>query len=103
MEMVYFNKEYPQNHTRKLVNKNKDILKIYDKNGWKYVDKDTTVDYILEDKNYEVVDYYEMNDSEFSQFMKGTYKDFRRLFDSRDKDLWRKIKRDVNFLLWNNM
>ena len=23
--MVYFNKEYPQNHTMKLVNKNKDL------------------------------------------------------------------------------
>ena len=103
MEMVYFNKEYPQNHTMKLVNKNKDILKIYDKNGWKYVDKDATVDYILEDKNCEVDDYYDLNGEEFSHFVKNTYKDFRRLFDSRDKELWKKIKRDVDLLLWNNM
>ena len=103
MEMVYFNKEYPQNHTLKLVNKNKDILKIYDKNGWKYVDKDATVDYILEDKNCEVDDYYDLNGEEFSHFVKNTYKDFRKLFDSRDKELWKKIKRDVDLLLWNNM
>lgn len=103
MEMVYFNKEYPQNHTLKLVNKNKDILKIYDKNGWKYVDKDATVDYILEDKNCEVDDYYDLNGEDFSHFVKNTYKDFRRLFDSRDKELWKKIKRDVDLLLWNNM
>jgi hypothetical protein len=103
MEMIYFNKEYPQNHTMKLVNKNKDILKIHDKNGWKYVDKDATVDYILEDKNYEVDDFYDMNDTEFSHFIKKTYNDFRKLFDSRDKKLWCKIKRDINFLLWNNM
>jgi hypothetical protein len=103
MEMIYFNKEYPQNHTMQLVNKNKDILKIHDKNGWKYVDKDATVDYILEDKNYEVDDFFDMNDTEFSHFIKKTYNDFRKLFDSRDKNLWRKIKRDINFLLWNNM
>tara|TARA_A100000164_G_scaffold375846_1_gene411681 strand:+ start:2355 stop:3296 length:942 start_codon:yes stop_codon:yes gene_type:complete len=103
MEMVYFNKEYPQNHTLKLVNKNKDILKIYDKNGWKYVDKDSTVDYILEDKNCEVDDYYDLNAEEFTHFVKNTYKDFRRVFDSRDKELWKKIKRDVDLLLWNNM
>ena len=103
MEMVYFNKEYPQNHTLKLVNKNKDILKIYDKNGWKFVDKDATVDYILEDKNCEVDDYYDLNGEEFSHFVKNTYKDFRKLFDSRDKELWKKIKRDVDLLLWNNM
>ena len=103
MEMIYFNKEYPQNHTMQLVNKNKDILKIHDKNGWKYVDKDATVEYILEDKNYEVDDFFELNDSDFSNFIKKTYNDFRKLFDSRDKNLWRKIKRDINFLLWNNM
>ena len=103
MEMVYFNKEYPQNHTLKLVNKNKDILKIYDKNGWKFVDKDATVDYILEDKNCEVDDYYDLNGEEFSHFVKNTYKDFRKVFDSRDKELWKKIKRDVDLLLWNNM
>jgi len=103
MEMVYFNKEYPQNHTLKLVNKNKDILKIYDKNGWKFVDKDATVDNILEDKNYEVDEFYDLNGEEFSNFVKHTYKDFRRLFDSRDKELWKKIKKDVDLLLWNNM
>ena len=53
--------------------------------------------------NYEVDDFYDMNDTEFSHFIKKTYNDFRKLFDSRDKNLWRKIKRDVNFLLWNNM
>ena len=25
------------------------------------------------------------------------------LFDSRDRQLWKKIKREVNILLWNNM
>ena len=103
MEMIYFNKNYPENHTMKLVNKNKDIMKIKDKDGWKLVDKNETVDYILEDKNYEVDAYYDDNAEEFSQFVKKTYKNFRRLFDNRDKELWKQIKRDVDFLLWNNM
>ena len=103
MEMIYFNKKYPENHTMKLVNKNKDIMKIKDKNGWKLVDKNETVDYILEDKNYEVDIYYDNNGEEFSQFVKHTYKNFRRLFDNRDKELWKQIKRDVDLLLWNNM
>ena len=103
LEMIYFNEEYPENHTMKLVNKNKDIMKIHDKDGWKLVDKNETVDYILEDKNYEVDNYYDQNSDEFSQFIKRTYKNFRRLFDNRDKELWTQIKRDVDFLLWNNM
>ena len=48
-------------------------------------------------------DYYDLNGEEFSHFVKNTYKDFRKLFDSRDKELWKKIKRDVDLLLWNNM
>ena len=103
MEMIYFNKNYPENHTMKLVNKNKEIMKIHDKDGWKLVDKKDTIDYVLEDKNYEVDNYYDENPDEFSQFVKRTYKNFRRLFDNRDKELWKQIKRDVDLLLWNNM
>ena len=103
MEMVYFNKNYPQNHTMKLVNKNKDILKIYDKTGWKYVNKDETMDNILDNKNLEVDYYYDTNVNNFPEFMKKTYNDFRKLFDSRDIELWKQIKRDVDLVLWNNM
>ena len=103
MEMVYFNDKYPENHTMKLVNKNKDIMKIYDKTGWRLVDKNETVDYILEDKNYEVDSYYDKKSEEFSEFIKKTYNSFRSLFDNRDKELWKQIKRDVDFILWNNM
>ena len=103
MEMIYFNKQYPENHTIKMVNKNKELMKIHDKEGWKLADKEETVDYILEDKNYELDSYYDDNEDEFSLFVKNTYKKFRKLFDSRDRKLWKKLKRDVDILLWNNM
>ena len=103
MEMIYFNKEYPENHTIKMVNKNKELMKIHDEEGWKLADKEETVDYILEDKNYEVDSYYDDNEEEFSMFVKKTYKKFRKLFDSRDRKLWKKLKRDVDILIWNNM
>jgi len=103
LELIYFNKDHPENHTMKLVNKNKEIMKIKDKNGWKLVDKNETVDYILEDNNYTVDNYYDNNGDKFSHFVKHTYKNFRKLFDSRDIELWKQIKRDVDLLLWNNM
>ena len=28
---------------------------------------------------------------------------FRELFDSRNEDLWNKIKREIDLVLWNNM
>ena len=61
MKLVYFNKKYPENHTLKMVNKNKDVMKIHNKNGWELVDKKDTVEYILEDKNYEVDSFYDDN------------------------------------------
>ena len=103
LQMIYFNKDFPENHTMKMVNKNKDIMKIHDKDGWKLVDKADTIDCVLEDKNYEVDNFYDQNPDEFSQFIKRTYKNFRRMFDNRDKELWKQIKRDVDLLLWNNM
>jgi hypothetical protein len=103
LEMIYFNEEYPENHTMKLVNKNKEVMKVHKEEGWKLVDKTDTIDYVLEDKNYEVDNYYDENTDEFSQFVKRTYKNFRRLFDNRDKELWKQIQRDVDLLLWNNM
>ncbi len=74
LQMIYFNKDFPENHTMKMVNKNKDIMKIHDKDGWKLVDKADTIDYVLEDKNYEVDNFYDQNPDEFSQFVKRTYK-----------------------------
>lgn len=103
MEMIYFNKDHPENHTLKLVNKKEKIMKIHDKEGWKYVDKDETIDYILEDKNYAVDSYYDRNEAQFSDFVKKTYGRFRELFDSRDGELWKQITRDIDLVLWNNM
>ena len=103
MEMIYFNKNHPENHTMKLVNKKEKIMKIHDKEGWKYVDKDETIDFILEDKNYAVDSYYDNNEQQFSDFVKKTYGRFRELFDSRDEALWNKTKREIDLVLWNNM
>ena len=103
MEKIYFNEKYPENHTIKMVNKNKDLMKIHNEEGWKLADATDTLDYILEDKNYEVDAYYDLNEEEFSYFVQKTYKKFRKLFDSRDRQLWKKIKREINILLWNNM
>ena len=47
--------------------------------------------------------FYDDNVKEFSQFAKKTYINFRKMFDNRDKELWKQIKRDVDLLLWNNM
>ena len=60
-------------------------------------------DYLLEDKNYTLDSFYDTNTEIFSKMIKKTYNNFRNLFDSRDKELWKQIKRDVDLLLWNNM
>ena len=52
----------------------------------------------LEDKNYAVDSYYDNNEQQFSDFVKKTCR-FRELFDSRNEDLWNKIKRNGQ-VLW---
>ena len=103
MEMIYFNDKFPKNQTLKLVNRKQNILKVYEEGKWKYVDKDETINNLLDEKNYKVDIYYEDNSDRFSKFVVSTYDKFRELFNSKDKDLWDSIKREVDFLLWNNM
>ena len=103
MELIYFNDKFPENQNLKLVNRKQNILQIYDKGKWKYVDKDSTINNILDDKNYKVDCYYENNSDKFSEFVNSTYEKFRQLFDSRDKELWNSIKKEVDYILWNNM
>ena len=104
MKMIYFNDNYPQNKTLKLINRKDNILQVYGNKGWEYVHKEEVIDEIIDTTNYEVDTYYDDNkEEEFSNFVNKTYKRFRKLFDSRDKNLWINIKKDVDLILWNNM
>ena len=103
MELIYFNDNFPENQNLKLVNRKQNILKVYDKGKWKYVDKEATINDILDSKNYNVDCFYEDNGEQFSNFVTHTYDKFRELFNSRDKELWNSIKKEVDFILWNNM
>ena len=47
--------------------------------------------------------YYENSEEQFSEFVEKTYQRFQELYNSQDKSLWDRIKKDVDFLLWNNM
>ena len=86
-----------------MINRKENILKIFINDKWIYVDKEETMNDILMNKNYEVDCYYDSNTSKFSDFVNKTYKNFSKLFDSRDKNLWIQIKKDVDYILWNNM
>ena len=103
MKMIYFNDKYPENQTLKLVNRKDNILQIHGNEGWEYVHKEEVIDEIIGNTNYEVDNYYDIKTEDFSNFVNKTYERFRTLFDSRDKNLWDSIKKDVDLVLWNNM
>ena len=103
LKMIYFNKKYPGNKTIKLINRKENILKVHNKNGWEYVPKDEVIDQIIDNTNYEIDNYYENSEEQFSEFVEKTYQRFQELYNSQDTSLWNRIKKDVDFLLWNNM
>ena len=73
MELIYFNDKFPENKNIKLLNRKDDVLQIYDKEkGWKFVDKDETINDFLEDKGFEIDSYYDKNDVGFNSFAKKT-------------------------------
>ena len=104
MELIYFNDEFPENKNIKLLNRKDDVLQIYDKDkGWKFVDKKETINDFLEDKGFEIDSYYDNNDMGFNSFAKKTYERFRELYESDDKTLWNRIRKQIDLVLWNNM
>tara|TARA_B100000674_G_scaffold344746_1_gene288436 strand:+ start:62 stop:703 length:642 start_codon:yes stop_codon:yes gene_type:complete len=104
MELIYFNDEFPENKNIKLLNRKDDVLQIYDKDkGWKFVDKKETINDFLEDKGFEIDSYYDNNDIGFNSFAKKTYERFRELYESDDKTLWNRIRKQIDLVLWNNM
>ena len=103
MKAIYFNKKYPQNKVLKLVNRKDNIMQVHKKNGWEYVEKETVIDEIIDNTNYEIDTYYENTPEKFTEFVNKTYKRFRDLYESQDKKLWNDIKKQVDLLLWNNM
>nr|QDY52103.1 hypothetical protein 3_82 [Mimiviridae sp. ChoanoV1] len=103
MKAIYFNKKYPQNKVLKLVNRKDNIMQVHKKNGWEYVEKETVIDEIIDNTNYEIDIYYEKTPEKFNEFVNKTYKRFRDLYETQDKKLWNDIKKQVDLLLWNNM
>ena len=74
MKMIYFNKKYPANKTIKLINRKENILKVHNKNGWEYVPKDEVIDQIIDNTNYEIDNYYENSEEQFSEFVENLSK-----------------------------
>ena len=65
--------------------------------------KDEVIDQIIDNTNHEIDNYYENSEEQFSEFVEKTYQRFQELYNSQDTSLWNRIKKDVDFLLWNNM
>ena len=86
MKMIYFNDKYPENKTLKLINRKENILQVHRNEGWEYVDKESVIDEIIDNTNYEVDTYYDVKSEDFSKFAKKTYNRFKTMFDSRDKN-----------------
>ena len=105
MELIYFNDKFPENKNIKLLNRKDDILQIYDKDkGWKFVNKQETINDFLEEKGFEIDSYYDnINETSFNTFAKKTYERFREFYESDDKTLWLKIRNQIDLVLWNNM
>ena len=70
MKMIYFNDKYPENKTLKLINRKDNILQVHRNEGWEYVDKESVIDEIIDNTNYEVDTYYDVKSEDFSNFAK---------------------------------
>lgn len=100
LETIHFNPEHPENHNLKITNKKEPFAKVYEDKKWILKNKNDIIEYIR-DKAKMLLDNYRDEDIH-SDFKNNCYNEFSSRLESEDKELIRKIFKDIELLILNN-
>ena len=92
IEQVHFNKNKPENKNIALTNKRDKMIKVLHKGGWKYKDKDYTLEELIKNNYYRLDEYYEeIAKAKMNETHNRRYQTFQKKFDRQDDNLFGKI------------
>lgn len=98
---LHFNPKHPENHNVKITNKKQPYIYIYNNEKWFIEDKTTILEDIV-DNSYFVIDgHYEINEDALSDNQRSRYKTFQNKYETKDKDLKKKLLKDVELTILN--
>ena len=100
IETIHFNPDHPENHNIKITNKKERYVKVYKDNKWRLEDKKEVIDKMV-DKGKSILDEHR-DESRHSAFKNKCYDHFSQKYDDGEKDLIKKINKDVELVVLNN-
>ena len=103
IKKIHFNDQYPANNNIRMLNKKDNKLQIRNNGEWQYVNKKETLQLLIEDKNYQLENYYENNKEKFDATKQDRFENFQNQVNIEDKKATDTIKKDTELVFWNSM
>jgi hypothetical protein len=103
IKKIHFNDQYPANRNIRMLNKKDNKLQIRNNGEWQYVNKKETLQLLIEDKNYQLENYYENNKEKFDATKQDRFETFQNQVNIEDKKANDSIKKDTELVFWNSM
>ena len=103
IKKIHFNDKYPANRNIRMLNKKDNKLQIRNNGEWQYVNKKETLQLLIEDKNYQLENYYENNKEKFDSTKQNRFESFQDQVNMEEKKVSDNIKKDTELVFWNSM
>lgn len=102
VKQIHFNKHHPENHNLKITNKKLPYISLFSNNKWVIEDKKQVLENIV-DNGYTIIDehYIETSDN-LTEKQRERYIKFQTNYENGDKDLKKKLLKDVELTILNN-
>ena len=100
VEYLHFNKNKPEYHNVYISNMRDNYVMVYDGQKWKLSDRTNTINQLMEDKTFYLVEKFEELIKSLNPI---TIKKFRRFLNQQDEDeVANNIKKELRLILYNN-
>ena len=102
IEHIHFNDSVPENKNISLPNKKENIIKIFCGDKWVFKNKNEVINDLVDGKYFILDTHYETICNDNEPFYKNVYENFKKLFDTQDKQVHEYIKEQCELVLLNN-
>ena len=100
LENIHFHPDHPENHNIRITNKKERYVKVFKDNKWTLEDKNVVIENMV-DKSKSILDEHR-DETLHSAFKNKCYDHFSQQLENGEKDLVRKINKDIALLVINN-
>ena len=103
IKKIHFNDKYPANQNIRLLNKKGNKLQIRNNDKWEFVDKKETMEQLINEKNYQLDQYYEENKEAFNDTYQNRFDQFQDKMGAGERKVIKNINTGSELVFWNSM